>query len=789
MAGDAAGPGPTLAQLLEQATPQVAQAERQWRFEIPAQELASALLAFAEATGIQVVFKSEDVAGIRTEGVAGEASAEEALRTLLGSSGLSYRFASASSVVVGAGVQGESSEGDVVALDTVRIEALRSITSYLPTDGYVSYYSVAATKTDTPVVETPQSISTIGREEMDARGVNTVAEALRYSPGVSLDAYGVDPRGYDSITIRGFYSASTGSFRDGLRMDGNVFAVYTTEPYGIERIDVMRGPSGALYGQAEAGGAIDRTTKRPRADMIQELQVEAGSWNHFQGAFDLGAAAVEDGSLLFRLTGLVRDANTEFDYNDGSEQDNDRIFFAPALTWAPTENTSLTILTDYMKDSRSTIFGTFGNEVVGRTNVVAGEPGFDRFDQEQFAIGYNLTHRFDDMWSFRQTARYTYVDVDYQTVVANFLDADNVTLQRYVWAAPDTLNQFAIDNQLESRFTLGPTHQTVLAGFDYSRSVDEFSYHTAAATPLNINNVVYSGATVPAPYQVTEQTLEQIGVYLQDQIELYDNWILTLGGRYSWVELQTDDLLANTSETKRDTAFTGRAGLTYLFENGLAPYVSYTEGFVPTEGTDFSGESFEPEESVQYEIGLKYQPPTINALFTASAFQLTKTNVLTRDPANINASVQAGEVRSRGIELEAKASLFDGWNIAASYTYLDAEVTKSNDIDKGKRPVIVPEHSAAAWVNYHVPEGPLQGLGLGGGVRYVGSSYNDRENTSENPAFVLFDAALSYDLGENLSFQVTATNLLDKEFTTTCAFGSCFYGPGRQVIGTLSYHW
>jgi len=762
-------------------------------FAIPAQALTDALILFSRQSGVQVSAEASVTQGVGSPGASGSMTPEEGLRQLLAGSGLHYRFASDTSVIISAQPEAGAAGEGALTLGTVevesRLENLRSVTSYAPTEDYVSYYSVAATKTDTPLIETPYSVSTIGREEMDDHNVRTVAEALRYTPGVSVDTYGVDPRGYDSISIRGFYSATTGSFRDGLRMDGPSFAVYTTEPYGIERIDLMRGPSGALYGQAEAGGVIDRTTKRPRADMVQEVRAEAGDWNRFQGAFDVGGAANKDGTMLFRLTGLARQGETEFDYNDGTPQQDDRLFFAPALTLNVGDRTSLTVLADYLKDKRSTVFGTFASEQAGRTHVVPGEPGFDKFNQQQYAIGYDFGHAFDDIWSFRQKARYLNIDVDYQSVDAAGLDPDGVTLNRAVWAAPDELGQVAIDNQLQADFAWGSTLHTLLAGVDYSYSVDDFSYHFAVAPPLDIRNVVYTGAAVPPPYQVTNQTLAQTGIYLQDQVMLLDRLIVTAGGRYSWVELETEDRLAFTTETKKDSAFTGRVGLTYLFDNGIAPYASYTEGFLPTEGTDLSGETFDPQESVQYELGVKYEPPTVNALLTGSVFQLTKTNVLTRDPSNIAASIQTGEIRVRGVELETKASFFTGLDLTLAYTYLDAVVTESNDVDLGKVPVTVPDQTAAAWLSYVVQQGTFERLGLGAGIRYVGEAYNDLANTSRTDDYAVVDARLSYALDDQLLLELNANNLFDKEYVTTCAFGSCYFGPGRRITAGLTYRW
>jgi iron complex outermembrane receptor protein len=754
-------------------------------FDIPAQPLAGALDSFARRTGWQLGYTSDLTMGLTSPGVQGTMGAIEALDRLLAGSGLTHVETAPGVITLE-----PLAAGGKETIDTLSIEALRSITSYEGTEGYVSYYSVAATKSDTPILETPQSISVIARQEIADRNVKTVAEAVRYSPGVLVDHYGVDPRGYDSINIRGFNSVTTGSFRDGLRMVGNFFAAPSTEPYGIERVDIMRGPSGALYGQAEAGGVIDRTTKRPRADMRQEVFIEGGNWNTFQGGFDLGGAVTEDDDLLFRLTGLVRQADTEFDYNDGSEQDDDRIYIAPAVTWKPTEDTELTVMANYLKDSRGTQFNTFANETVGLTDVVAGEPGFDEFKQEQFDVGYTISHRFDETWSVRQVARYNRTDVDYQAVVADYLDADGVTLHRYTWASPDVLNQVAIDNQVQAEFSAGPTDHVLLLGADYSYSHDAFSYHSGAADSLDITNVVYSGnATRPDAYQDTIQRLSQAGVYFQDQITLYDNLILTLGGRYTWMTQTTEQLLSDTTETKSDRAFTGRAGITYVFDNGIAPYFGFTQGFVPTEGASVDGKTYDPQRSEQYEVGVKYQPPGFNALFTAAAFRTTKTNVLTRDPEDINNSVLAGEIRAQGVELEAKASLFDGWDMSLSYTYTDSEVTKSNDVDLGKTPVLVPDHTASAWLGYTFDGGILKGLGLGAGARYVGSTFNDRANTSRSPEYVLVDAMARYDLTENARVQVNVNNLLDTEYITTCAYSSCYYGPGLRANARLTYSW
>lgn len=765
--------------------PQLAQDDSQV-FDIPAQPLPQALLSFSRTTGIELFFDDAVARGLGSPGVSGRLTPEAALERLLAGTGLGYRFTNPTTVTLER-AGGQSSDG-TIRLGTLTVQG-RNLGERArgPVEGFAASRTAVGSKTDTPILEIPQSISVVGREELERRNVQTLSEAVQYTPGVRTDAFGADPRGYDFVSIRGFDAVTNGNFRDGLRMVGSRFAVYTTEPYGMERFEVLRGPAGALYGQADPAGIVDRVTKRPTAGPIREVEGQIGSWNRFQGAFDLGGALDEEERFLFRLTGLGRESETEFDYNDGTAMDNDRLFIAPAFTWRPSEDTELTLLADYMKDERSTDFGPFGGLDRVRTDVIAGEPGFDEAHHEQFSLGYLFSHQIDDVFAVRQNVRYFHVDVGLHYVYPE-AKLDDDTIYRSVWASPDVLSQFAVDNQAEARFSLGPVEQTLLVGLDWSRASERYSNHYGPAPTLSISDPVYAGdIAIPAPYRSAIETLDQLGLYAQDQIELYDRVVVTLGGRQDWVDHRTEDRLADSTTDEDSSAFTGRAGVSYLFDFGLAPYVSYAEGFVPQTGADAAGNAFDPEQSHQYEVGLKYQPPGLDALFTLAAFDLTKTNVLTPDPDNPNLSVQTGEIRSRGIELEARGS-WQGFNFTAAYSYLDSEVTESNGADLGKRPIEVPEHIAQGWLDYTVQEGALQGFGLGGGLRFIGASYDDAANTSETAGYVVADAMLRYDVDDSLSVQVNATNLFDREYVTTCA-GVCYWGEGRQVIGTLTYRW
>jgi iron complex outermembrane receptor protein len=657
--------------------------------------------------------------------------------------------------------------------------------------GYKATRATTATKTDTPLIEAPQSISVITRDRLEAQNVQSLAEALRYTPGVQGEPFGFDPR-FPSLQIRGF-QAFRGLYRDGLQVNQFGIPQFRVELYGVERIEVLRGPASVLYGQNNPGGIVNFVSKRPTALPFREVELQMGSFNLFQGAFDLSGPVTKDGTLLFRLTGLARDSDTQVEFVE-----DDRLFIAPTLTWRPRAGTTLTILGHYQSDSTDFTSslpaeGTVLSNRFGRIPVsrYSGEPGFAGYDRTQSAIGYLFEHQAGDAWTFRQNARYDYLDVGQQGLFGTGLQADQRTLNRLSFDSESDKHAFAIDTQAQARFVTGPLAHTLLGGLDYQRLTESvFGGCCPAGPPIDVFDPVYGQAVPRPPINLdTDTTLEQIGLYLQDQIKLYERLVLVLGGRHDWASSDTDDRISGTSTEQEDRAFTARAGLVYLFDVGVAPYVSYSESFLPIVGTNLFGEPFEPERGQQYEIGVKYQPPGTKSFVTVAAFDLRRQNVLTADPTNPFNRVQTEEVRSRGVELEGIASLPFGLDVVASYTYLDTEITKSNAGDEGKRPLIVPEHLASLWADYTIRGTSCAGLGFGGGVRYIGSTFGDTANTLEVPDYTLADAAVHYEW-RGLRFAVNAKNLFDKEHVASC-FGPtfCRYGDGRTVIGTVGYRW
>ncbi len=563
---------------------------------------------------------------------------------------------------------------------------------------------------------------------------------------------------------------------------------------------MLRGPASVLYGQIPPGGMLNMISRRPTDVATRELQLQTGSFGRLQGAFDLGGKLDQDGRFLYRFTGLARDSDTQSD-----EVRDRRLFLAPSLTWRISPDTSLTLLSYWQRDDsgvqqflppRGTLWSNpYGTVPINR---FVGEKGANNFDRDQWGIGYAFAHRFDDRFAFRQNLRYSRLDIDLNVVRGMGLQADQRTLNRVAVAIRDHADAFTLDNQGEARFSTGPVSHTVLAGLDYRRAFADYGFGRGTASSLDLFNPVYGGAfTLPTSYNMarTFTTQDQVGLYLQDQLR-FDRWTLTLSGRHDWVETDTDNRLTDRRTRQSDRAASGRVGLNYLFDFGLAPYVSWSQSFQPQIGTDAAGSPFRPTRGEQWEIGLRYQPPGLNAAVSLAAFDGTLTNVLTTDPVNTMFQVQTGEARVRGIEIEGSASLGMGLSALASYSYTDSEVTRTTvAANLGKRLTLTPEHSASLWLDYTFPEGPLAGLSIAGGARYFSGAYGDAANTLEVPTNTLFDAAIRYELGrfapalEGARLAVNAANLGDKRVVTCANTSDCFFAARRTVLATLSYRW
>lgn len=724
---------------------------------------------------------------------------------------------SSSPVPAGSANQATVLPGIEVTGDRPQDNALASVS------GFVAGRTATATKTNTSLVEIPQSLTIVTRDEMDKRGVQRLTEAVSYVAGVQSEFQGIDSRN-DTLTIRGFKASDSGGsnnvYLDGLRtLNGGQWTRAQFDTFGLERIEVLKGPSAVLFGQVSPGGLVNSVSKRPSVESHTEIGVQASSHNTVQGTLDIGGASPASDKVQFRLVGLVRDGDAEVDHTELR-----RTFFAPSLSWNPTEKTSITFLAQYQDDSGGSTYqflpanGTL-HSVNGRKispSTFLGEPDWNNYDRTQYSLGYALEQILNDTFTFRQNFRYTHVETDYKAVVGG-VGAVNTTTgmwpRRFMWGTGES-DGFAVDTHLQANFDTGPLAHAVLAGIDYFHTdwndvnrENRLQTGPGAVPPINIFDPVYSGvgnATNPLyllPRSSSDVTEWQTGVYLQDQAS-WKNLRATLGARYDWTDNKTLNRLSGVTSEMDPGKFTWRAGLTWLFDNGLAPYASYSTSFEPVSGSTAPARGsnpFDPTEGEQYEVGLKYKPAGLNALFTASVYQLTQTNVSTPDPLYAGYQVQTGEVRIRGVELEGRVSFFKGFDAIATWTWMDSEITKDTN-NKGNEMTAVPDTMASLWLDYTLPESFLEGFNVGAGVRYVGKTWGDNTNNPalRVPDYTLFDAAIRYDFGKKFpsfkgaSVALTASNLADKTYVATSSAGGggvAWYGSGRNVSLSFRYAW
>jgi iron complex outermembrane receptor protein len=769
-------------------------------FSIPAGPLGQALSSFAAVAGINLAMAPALVQGRQSLGLEGDYPLQSGFARLLAGSGLR-------AVSQGQGVyvlELIPQDAGSVELEPTPIDASsqNQQTGIGPVQGYVAKRTTVGTKTDTPINEIPQTISVITRDEMDQRGVQDFNSAVAYTPGIRVLDY-AGGQGAPDIFMRGFRAFNLfGIYQDGLRTGFNQYDT-NFETFGLERIDVVKGPASVLFGQMAPGGVVNMTSKRPQETPIHHIEVQGGSFDRRQFGLDMNDQLDSAGTVFGRIVMIQRDSGTQVD-----DSPDDRTYVAPSLTWKPDDANTLTVLASYNKSKTGgseqsfpaigTVLSSPNGHIDSDTNL--GWKG-SYYHVETTSLGSSFEHEFDNGWKFQQNLRYMHSTVGFLASGPDVvLNEDGRTQDVGIQSRPKSSDTFMVDNNIQGTFNTGPLQHTLLTGVDYSHYKAQEKRRNGDPDPefemLDLYNPVYGGGAIwYDPLQRdTNSKMQQVGLYIQDQIKL-DRWALTLGGREDWASDRETGVYfgtENVNTEQRDHKFTGRVGLAYLFDSGITPYASYSTSFQPNPDADFSGGLFKPTEGKQYEVGVKYQPPGYNSSVTMSAFDLTQKNVTTADPVNSGYSVQSGEVRSRGAEIEGKASLSRNLNLVASYAYIDAEITKDTTY-QGNTPRAIPRNTASVWLDYTLDSGVFDGLGIGAGQRYMGSSQNV-QNTVKVPHYTLTDATLRYDLSKvglnGTKVSVTANNLFDKHYFEPGFYeDSVLYGNRRTVVATLGYDW
>ncbi|RWC48024.1 MAG: TonB-dependent siderophore receptor [Mesorhizobium sp.] len=677
----------------------------------------------------------------------------------------------------GAALAQDSDTGTV--LGTIEVTAQSN--EILKQDGYVAKKDRIGTKTDTPLAKIPQAISVVTQKQIEDQKPRTLNETLGYAASANPNSFGFDTR-YDAFFLRGFQAFYNGMFRDGLRQYNGPSAWFKTEPYGIEGVTILKGPASSLYGVSGPGGIVNVVTKRPKEEQYREIELLAGEHNRFQAALDASGPVNEDGSILYRFTSLGRKSDTEL-----SGYPDDKVYLAPAVTFKPDEDTKLTILGEYSKSVTGGTAAFYNSSYGVLSNLYEGDPAWNDFDQTQGRIGYEFEHRFNDVLTVRQNLRYNAVDSDIEYSGHYAIGADQ-PLQRYWGHYTETMKNFVVDNMAQFEFDTGQVKHTAVGGIDYAWS----DYDAGSGLSyVSVDDI----KSMPVPHS-GGQEMNQFGVYLHDQME-WNDFTLFTSGRYDWVDTTSTAADYSTSKQK-DSAFSGRLGLSYQTEWGITPYVNYSTSFSPNIGfvyddvTSTVGRVARPTIATQKEIGVKYEIPDHNATVSAALFDIDQKDGVVFDASTgINKQRQL-DLNSRGVELEANASLDNGFSFIASYTYLRVKIERGAEGTDGKELSATPNHILSLWGHYQFENGTLEGLGLGTGVRVAGSSYGDDTNTLKNSARAFVDASLSYDFGyrnpklEGVKLQVNAKNLFDN-WKTICSAGYCYRDEGRSLFASLRY--
>ncbi len=671
--------------------------------------------------------------------------------------------------------------------------------------GLISYVSASGAKSDTPIIETPLSVSVLTAERIADLGALTVQDALGYVSGLYNGPYGLDTRGDWSI-IRG---VSPVQYLDGLKSLFGYYNNVRTEPFGLSQIEILKGPSSVLYGQGSIGGIVNLVSKKPEASFGGQLWAQLGNHARKQLAADVTGALNADASLQGRLIGLWRDSDTQTDF----VPDNSKAL-APSFSWQASADTKLTVLGNWQQKEAgsSTQFfphqGTILPNEFGQipSSRFVSEPGFDRYDTEQQAVTAIAEHQLSEDWALRVASRYSDSHADYDTMYGwpPKLQPDNRTLQRVVYLSNADARAITSDAQLHGELLTGQVEHKLVVGFDYQNAYTDNDSFYGAGGPLDLYNPVYGQVSnLPTDADAVDYAATKVyqsGLYLQDNMKIADQWLVSAA-------LRRDKAVSRTERASAETQYatTGRLGLMYLLDGGISPYLSYSESFEPLLGTDAFGKAFVPQTGKQWEAGVKYQPAGSEHLLTAAVYQIkeqNRTTTLAADQLNDEGlidpkgQIQQGEITAKGLELEAQLA-WQQLDIYASYAYTDAEVSRSNTLgEAGATLPALPEQQASIWATWRLAA--IDGLKLGGGVRYVGNTSDGSAYVALNgvvlnnplitPSYTLLDLMAGYEYGPyDVSLQVQ--NLTDKTVITSCLQrGDCFYGQRRAITANLRYN-
>jgi iron complex outermembrane recepter protein len=657
---------------------------------------------------------------------------------------------------------------------------------------YLVPQASTATRTDTPLRDIPQSIQVIPQQVLREQQVVRFEEALRNTAGATVGG-GNEGQGY-FVGLRGFQGVPV--LLDGFRQYGVDGGESIVETAGLSQIEVLRGPASILYGQIQPGGVLNLVSRQPTDKPFYSGEIQVGSRALVRPQIDFSGPLTANGNVRYRLIAVgssqepFRDFTTNFS----------RVFIAPSLALKINSKADLNLQFQYLSNRQPGDFGRIvaGNQVL-RTprSLVTGEPD-DFTASNLITAGYTFEYRFNPDWKLRQGFRYIGRSFEQELTFAFSPELVDGQLLRNYGGFDVESASYSLQTNLIGNVRTGRVRHTLLFGVDLNRTTEQGfgSFDFSNPLPLDLSNPVYRLSPRPdfrrlPAFFDAENKANRLGLYLQDQITLLENLKLLVGFRYDRVSQTTDTQATDTTPASFTSqtldAFSPRIGLVYQPISRLSLYASYSQSFNPNSGVSFEGGAFAPERGRGWEAGLKAELIR-NRLFTTLAyFDISKQNVLTADPVNPFFSIATGAQRSRGFDIDLTGQILPGWNVIASYAYIDAKVTQDNTIPVGNQLNGVPRHSASLWTTYEIQSGRMRGLGLGAGLNFVGERFGDLENSYTLNSYVLVDAAIFYRRN-NWRWAVNFKNLGNVDYESGVPFGSTRVPVGEPftVIGSFS---
>ena len=690
-----------------------------------------------------------------------------------------------------------------VAVPSAMAQDNEASTELAPLTVYSDTYRNTATKTALEPGETPQSITVVDQTALEMRGSESVAEAMRYVPGVNTELRGGSVNRLDLFSIRGFINYQ--NYYDGLQLLYNDWNLQPqVDLIAVEQVEVFRGPTSSLYGSMPPGGMVNLIGKSPSTESFNRIEVTGGTQDLKQASFE-STGQIGDSDLSYSLVALGRSQD-----NQAATTEEERYLFAPSVDWQVTDDTLVNVNLYYQKDPEMGMYSTLPASTLFRDNpnghldqdAFSGDANWNEFDKEVLMAGYKINHNFNDNWNFLQNFRFTDADAYQTNTYSTALDADGRTLYRRAYLTDESTTGFTVDNQLSGRIRTGAVEHNVLMGVDYIKLDSDIAYEDDTAPSIDLYNPDYtqidpdmdlSGTAYTSDFELSKR---QLGVYLQDQVRI-GKLVLIGGARwddFKGTEEGTKYGVQVNNELEQDN-WSYRAGALYEFDNGFSPYVNYAESFEPLEGSDRNGNEFDPSTGKQFEVGSKFTSADNRHRIDMALFHILKENVPTRDPnGTAYDKIQAGEVRSRGLEIEASSQPIDNLLLSLAYTYQDVEVTEDNTGLEGNTPVWVPEQMLSAWADYSFFDGSVAGLTLGAGFRHIGESELNATNTAGKvPDANLVDLALTYDLSHaapglsGTEVGLSVNNLFNEEYYSCFDELNCWVGEERTVQAKVSY--